>query len=119
MEAHGHSLNSYKIKPSTSVRKLRIDLFDKSIKEIIEAKSSARREKVRQALGQVLDYSHIFNMVYPEWEPRQAILLPSKPSEDLVKLLLLYKVSCIYKNSQQLFTRINVDESEIEAHLRV
>ena len=61
---------------------LRPDFFLSDQNWVVEAKPSISREHVRLAVGQVLDYSYLLKMKNFPNEP--AILLPSRPSEDLV-----------------------------------
>lgn len=67
------------------------DAYDKTTEELIEAKASAARVHVRAGLGQVLDYSRYLD------HKRRSLLLPQRPSEDLVELLHTYKVGVIWR----------------------
>jgi hypothetical protein len=78
---------------------LRVDLYDLSTDELIEAKGSIDRDHIRLALGQVLDYARY---VEPK---RRAVLVPSYPGDDLVDLLLAHGVSCIYETPAGTFLR--------------
>jgi hypothetical protein len=69
--------------------------------EIIEAKSSSRHHKVREALGQILDYAH--SVVEPV--DRIATLFPATPSSDDVSLLGHYGIDVIYRNDDEAFER--------------
>lgn len=67
---------------------LRPDIYLESSNWIIEAKKSASRGHVRHAIGQVLDYCHLAKQ--DEDNPisaRPAILLPKRPTPDLVSLV--------------------------------
>lgn len=70
------------------------DIFNKTTKEVVEAKASAARVAVRSAFGQVLDYSRFLD------HERRAILLPTKPATDLVHLLLTHDVAVIWENGR-------------------
>ncbi|WP_089876805.1 MULTISPECIES: hypothetical protein [unclassified Leifsonia] len=61
------------------------DLFVESRGWIVEAKKSSGREYVRTAIGQVLDYVYVAEKAKIAATP--VILLPGRPSEDLVELL--------------------------------
>lgn len=70
---------------------LRCDIFlpDKNV--LIEAKSSGRRESIRMAIGQLLDYRR-----YEKTEPELAILLPSSPDKDIRELLASLDIALIW-----------------------
>lgn len=70
--------------PSTGIQVFP-DLFDESMSTVVEAKKSAAREYVREAIGQVLDYRNLL-MLDGVADVRAAILLPAAPEADLVEL---------------------------------
>lgn len=60
---------------------------------LIEAKSSSSRNHVRLAIGQLLDYRRHINP-----RPKKlAILLPTKPQEDLIDLIIGLEIRIIFK----------------------
>ena len=60
---------------------LKCDAFEQHRNNLIEAKSSRRREHIRMAVGQLLDYA---NLGEPHIkEPNLAILLPERPGEEV------------------------------------
>jgi hypothetical protein len=63
---------------------IRADLFDATEHILYEAKASPDRQKLRMAIGQLLDYERF---VRPQ--PRLRVLLPGQPSPDLQELLVL------------------------------
>tara|TARA_Y100001935_G_scaffold77491_1_gene64714 strand:- start:43 stop:1149 length:1107 start_codon:yes stop_codon:yes gene_type:complete len=71
-------------------------------KLLIEAKSSAARPYIRLAIGQLLDYKrHI------DPDPKKlAILVPTKPQEDLLNLLSDLEIILIYKKDKDTFISI-------------
>ncbi|MGB7581710.1 MAG: hypothetical protein WBL85_04595, partial [Sedimentisphaerales bacterium] len=73
---------------------LRCDGYEKERRNLIEAKSSARREHIRMAVGQLLDYA--FQGKEKFGEPHKAILLPKKPNPNIEKWLLSLKISIIW-----------------------
>ena len=80
-------------------RKLYTDLFDVERAELLEAKSSASRDHVRLALGQLLDYArHVQHNSL-------AVLLPSDPGPDLLHLLHSVKIVCIFEVEDGKFVR--------------
>jgi hypothetical protein len=70
--------------PSTGVQVFP-DLYNATTKTVVEAKKSASREYVREAIGQVLDYKNLLEMEGEEGI-NAAILLPGLPEPDLVFL---------------------------------
>jgi hypothetical protein len=77
------------------------DLFDGSRAELVEAKSSASRNHIRLALGQVLDYAR-----HVEHRSR-AVLLPSDPGDDLTSLLNGVGIACIFESEPGTFIRVD------------
>jgi hypothetical protein len=78
----GHKVKKLSIKIGKST--IHPDLFDETTNTIIEAKRSASRGHVREAIGQVLDYRN--NELIAGNDRSPAILLPGKPAHDLVAL---------------------------------
>jgi hypothetical protein len=60
---------------------MRCDAYEAGRRNLIEAKCSIRREYIRMAVGQLLDYSYLF--AKDVGVPALAILLPSRPSRDI------------------------------------
>jgi hypothetical protein len=58
---------------------LRCDAFEKERNNLIEAKQSSKRENIRMAAGQLLDYAFQGRNLFAD--PHLAILLPDKPVE--------------------------------------
>jgi hypothetical protein len=73
------------------------DVFVNELSELLEAKSSASREHIRVALGQVLDYGR-----YVEHESL-SVLVPSKPADEMVALLISHGVGCVWEVSPRAF----------------
>lgn len=78
-----------------------IDVKSPQHSEIIEAKSSSRHRKVREALGQILDYAH--SVIEPV--DRIATLFPTKPAAQDIALLHHYGIDVIYLNAFDAFER--------------
>jgi hypothetical protein len=70
---------------------LRCDIFLPGKNVLIEAKSSHRRESIRMAIGQLLDYRR-----YEKTEPDLALLLPSLPNGDIRDLLASLNIALIW-----------------------
>lgn len=66
------------------------DVYNKATSELLEAKASSARVYVRSALGQLLDYSRYLP------HASRGVLLPSRPSDDLVELLKAYSVAVVW-----------------------
>jgi hypothetical protein len=60
---------------------------------VVEAKPGSSREMVRLAIGQVLDYQNLLKPDYPQI--RAGILLPTRPSADLVDLMRQLQISLV------------------------
>lgn len=58
---------------------------------LIEAKPAVQgspgRTQIRHAIGQLFDYRHMFESQFPDGDVDLAILLPSRPSHDVLRLL--------------------------------
>lgn len=76
-------------------RRLQCDAFEEARGNLIEAKSSARREYIRMAVGQLLDYEYLGRDRL--WRPHKAILLPNKPDANVMAWLTELKISVIWK----------------------
>jgi hypothetical protein len=59
--------------------RLNCDAYEKSRNNLIEAKQSAKREFIRMAAGQLLDYAFVGRKQFGR--PNMAILLPKRPHE--------------------------------------
>ena len=77
--------------PITGGGYLYTDLYNKSTRELLEAKASSARVYIRAGLGQILDYSR-----YVEHQSR-ALLLPTEPPADLINLLQAYDVQAVWQ----------------------
>lgn len=92
LTGRGGRVSQRLITPPGRVVPLRTDLFDVDRNEIVEAKGSTDRSAIRMALGQVIDYSQYVPGV------RRAVLFPTRPPGDMVRLLVRLGISCIYEN---------------------
>ncbi|MGW7612296.1 restriction endonuclease [Streptomyces sp. NPDC054766] len=80
LRTKGYRVHRQRILPDEETRPLLTDLYVPDLDLLIEAKGSVTRENLRMALGQLIDYNRFVRAEY------QAVLLPSKPREDLVEL---------------------------------
>lgn len=100
LTSRGHVVKQRKMKSPAHAAFLRVDLLDSTTGEIVEAKGSIARPYIRLAIGQILDYGR-----YAEAE-RRAILLPSRPADDMIDLLKALAISCIFEVKKGMFARI-------------
>ncbi|WP_151083873.1 hypothetical protein [Nocardioides cynanchi] len=75
------------------------DVFNKATEELVEAKASAARSYVRAALGQVLDYARFLD------HEAKAVLLPVRPSADLIELLTSHECAVIWEEGKTYLRR--------------
>jgi hypothetical protein len=75
------------------------DAYDKTSDQLIEAKASATRDEIRMAIGQLLDYRrHLAS------NAKLAVLVPERPSDDLVALVKSIGARVIYETRRGRFT---------------
>ncbi|WP_432984264.1 hypothetical protein [Dactylosporangium sp. CA-233914] len=80
------------------------DVYVEDVEELLEAKASSRREHIRLAIGQLCDYGRFV-------APRsRAVLLPSRPEQDLIDLLATQNISCVYEAEEGHFIREDAAE---------
>ncbi|MFI1995009.1 hypothetical protein [Actinoplanes sp. NPDC020271] len=87
----GDRLRGISIKTPTST--LRVDLYDPMAEVLIEVKAKANRDHLRYAIGQLYDYRR-----YLDFDVDLAVLVPSRPTEDLMGLLEAASVGAIWKS---------------------
>jgi hypothetical protein len=101
LQQQGHDVCRKQVVPPGELQPLYNDLFNITANELVEAKGSIVREAVRMAVGQVLDYArHVPHA-------SRGVLLPSRPREDLVALVLSADMSCIWESDSGTFDRID------------
>ncbi|WP_043231638.1 hypothetical protein [Streptomyces sp. NRRL F-5193] len=96
LRRHGHEVKRFQIKPKGSARTLLSDLYDVTEGVLYECKGAARRDAVRMAIGQLFDYRR---HISPE-NPTLAVLLPSKPEQDLCDLLKAERIALVYREGE-------------------
>lgn len=84
---------------------LRCDAYEEERNNLIEAKSSGRREYIRMAVGQLLDYAYLGRKKFGS--PNMAILLPRKPEAKLLEWLAEAKISVIWKQRHAFVDNAN------------
>ncbi|MGI5324083.1 hypothetical protein [Actinomadura nitritigenes] len=92
MGGYDRDLKRFQIEVKGLTSKLVTDLYDETAHVLYELKGTAKREDVRMAIGQLLDYSR---HVQPP-DPKLAVLLPTEPHEDLQALLALQDIALAY-----------------------
>ncbi|MGG7571196.1 hypothetical protein [Streptomyces sirii] len=95
----GHNVGRQRITPPGELKPLYTDLFDHTDGVLIEAKGSVTREAIRMAVGQLLDYRrHI------DPRPALAVLVPSRPRQDLLDLCTDVKITVIWPDGDAYAT---------------
>ncbi|MFD9734610.1 hypothetical protein [Umezawaea sp. NPDC059074] len=83
--------------------------------EIIEAKGGATRERVRQAVAQLLHYA--------QWCPnrvaRLTALFPLRPADQDVEFLNRLGIDCVFRTDQATFTRVEASAARREHMLPI
>lgn len=72
--------------------RLRVDLFNFTHWQLIEAKWSLSREDIRYAMGQLMDYKRYFPR-----RPSLAVLLPERPVDSIINLLTDNRIDIIWQ----------------------
>jgi hypothetical protein len=85
----GHETSSVVIHLDHEV--IRADLFDSTDRVLYEAKAAPERQKIRMAIGQLLDYARF---IVPE--PRLRVLVPTEPNHDLRRLLAVARIGATW-----------------------
>jgi hypothetical protein len=84
---------------------LQCDAYEEARRNLIEAKSSARRENIRMAVGQLLDYAFQGNKKFGN--PHKAILLPREPGPDIVNWLDSLDIKVIWRDKKVFLDNAN------------
>ncbi|WP_447037684.1 restriction endonuclease [Streptomyces sp. DSM 118878] len=92
----GHEVSRKRIRPHGERDSLYTDLFDLTENLLIEAKGQATRESIRMAIGQLLDYRRFI-----EPHPQLAVLVPSRPREDLRDLCASLAIHTIWPDEER------------------
>ena len=81
LAARGDDVCRLQLRPDGEPAPMFYDLFDKTTNTLVEAKGSVARPAFRMAIGQLADYRRLV-----EPAPQQAILVPERPRQDLIRL---------------------------------
>ncbi|GGC73980.1 hypothetical protein IEU95_15855 [Hoyosella rhizosphaerae] len=101
LELLGHTVERWTIPVGDTT--LYTDLFDVTQKRLYEAKASTGRDAVRMAIGQLLDYQRFLSRSDVE---ELCLLLPDRPSDDLLALLQSIDVGCVYPTGDGCYTEV-------------
>jgi hypothetical protein len=85
-------VHRHKIDAPDTAGPLYSDIFNKARRQLIEAKANATRGDVRMAIGQLADYARFIKP-----PPDRAVLLPAKPSQDVIDLLNSQGISAVWR----------------------
>ncbi|MGH7814544.1 MAG: hypothetical protein ACREQI_11165 [Candidatus Binataceae bacterium] len=85
--------------------RLRCDTYERDRRNLIEAKSSTSREHLRIAVGQLFDYAYQGRRKLGE--PHKAILVPAKPSDELIKWLRSLEIAVIWPHKKRFVDTAN------------
>ena len=91
-----------------SVSALVCDLVDETDHVLYEAKGDVRRNSIRMAIGQLLDYRRFESLLMS-----LAILLPRRPTQDLIELIHSVPVSAVWRTKDG-FTLATPSPSSVE-----
>lgn len=96
----------------TTVGMTDLDVRQGARHELVEAKSSASRPHVRQALAQLLDYAAAMTD-----EPPHVLtaLFPRRPDDSAVGLLSRYGIDCVYRLVDGSYERVAAPPERAEA----
>lgn len=91
----------YQVRPKGELSFLFTDIYDTTTSTLYEAKGRATRNAVREAIGQLLDYRR--HITPP---PKAlAVLLPSRPTDDLVDLITSLGMHCVSETVEGTFVQ--------------
>jgi hypothetical protein len=101
LERQGLVVRSRLIRPPGEARPLRTDLYIETTDELCEAKGVTTRNSVRNVVGQVLDYRRHVTA------KSLSVLLPTRPSSDLLAFIHSVGIACVYEESAGTFVRLD------------
>ncbi|CAM4107949.1 restriction endonuclease [Kibdelosporangium persicum] len=104
LEAQQHAVGRLCLRPPGDLRPLYTDIYDITDGELYEAKGAAERDDIRMAVGQLLDYRRHIDVRLQQ----MTILLPERPSDDLVDFITSCGMGCVYATASGAFDRVDV-----------
>lgn len=93
LESQDHAVARFQIKVKGTTSTLLTDIYDQTAQVLYEAKGTASRDAVREAIGQLFDYRR--HVTPPH--PATAILLPARPHDDLQDLIASAGIALVYR----------------------
>ncbi|NSL43617.1 hypothetical protein [Streptomyces sp. 8P21H-1] len=100
LQERQHKVFAYQIKIAGTRSTLKTDLYDATKHVLYCVKGESSREEIRMAIGQLKDYVRHINPA----NPKLAILLPSKPHEDLQDLLSRENIDLVHQDGSNYLT---------------
>ncbi|MFK0178186.1 hypothetical protein ACIQVR_19630 [Streptomyces xanthochromogenes] len=94
LKERGHTVQRFQIRVEGASAPLVSDLYDVTDHVLYQIKGNSRRESVRMAIGQLMDYRRY---VKPAGV-KLAIVFPARPSNDMLDLLDEMKIATIYQS---------------------
>jgi hypothetical protein len=88
--AQGHNVSRLRVVPPGESRPLFSDLWDETTRELVEAKGSVARDRLREAVGQLVDYGRFADA------KTHAVLVPERPRTDLLAFLAAAGVAVVF-----------------------
>jgi hypothetical protein len=95
LQSRGHTVSRLRVVPAGEGAPIFSDLWDETTLDLIEAKGSVTRDRMRLAVGQLLDYGRFVDAA------RRAVLVPSRPRPDLLEYLRTVDVDVIYPDGDE------------------
>jgi hypothetical protein len=86
-------------------KNLKCDAYEEERNNLLEAKCSTRREYIRMAVGQLLDYAYLGRKLLSK--PHMAVLLPEKPDSKLCAWLSSLHISVTWKEKEVFLDNAN------------
>lgn len=99
LSGQGHEVARLRIVPPGESRPLYSDVWDRTMSELVEAKSSVTRDQLRTAVGQLFDYGRFADA------RRWTVLVPTRPRADMLAYLHQYGIGVVYPNGDD-WTRL-------------
>jgi len=91
LEGRGSVVSRFRVRPPGEARPIVCDVYDETRNNLLEAKGSGTRGELRMAIGQLTDYAR-----FQKSAPALAVLVPTRPRQDLEELLTAARVSAVW-----------------------
>lgn len=100
--SHEKTVTRKEIIPEGAVKALYTDLYIREPNLLVEAKGATTRAAIRMAIGQLADYRRFLD------EPRCAILVPEKPSQDILELAAVEKIVVVWPSENRFDSTVDL-----------